>query len=57
LPETIGYARADWLQSFGSAAISDQLSLIELVSNGDKQGSNRYGQDIVWDDLSLIYLP
>jgi hypothetical protein len=50
--------RSDWISSGLSA--SAEISRIELVSYGERwqQSGTRYaGQDIVWDDLQLLYLP
>jgi hypothetical protein len=52
--------RADWVSKGLSTSL--QLSSIQLVSNGYREGGGwnpyiYYGQDIVWDDLQLLYLP
>jgi len=51
--------KTDW--SSKGLSTSLQISSIQLVSNGERwyqYYSNRYaGQDIVWDDLELLYYP
>jgi hypothetical protein len=51
--------RADWISVNLSTSL--QIDSIRLTSNGNRTGpsGNRlyYGQDIVWDDLQLLYYP
>jgi hypothetical protein len=47
--------RADWISKGLSTSL--QIDRIQLVSTGNRSGTTYYGQDIVWDDLQLLYLP
>lgn len=47
--------RADWISKGLSTSL--QIDRIQLVSNGNHSSGNDYGQDIVWDDLQLLYYP
>lgn len=48
--------KADW--SSKGFQLPLQIDRIQLMSNGYRQSSfTYYGQEIVWDDLQLLYTP